>query len=222
MTAKESIFGVLACVFLILCILNREIITFIPFYVFPILFFSFISAFFFAVPTDPEDSSIDYKDAAVRLFIAASVSILLLLSLGERSYDQEGKVMRAETSQEINETYNSWTRRLVMGINVFRPSVYKESNYDSTTLLKIIALSLALGGPLMSLSFLGWYLPNQKEKKETKKTQETDEKKENLYGDIRRLQNIKSDLETEISKRNIEIQALRAENRNLKKKLGND
>ena len=222
MTAKESTIGVLACVFLILCILHRELITFIPFYILPILFFSFISAFFFAVPTDPEDSSIDYKDAAVRLFIAASVSVLILVCFGERSYDQKGHVIRGETSEEINGTFNSWTRRLVMGIEVFRPAVYEESNYDATTLLKIIALALALGGPLMALAIQGWYLPKQKEKKEAEKAQDTDSNKENLHGDLRRLQSIKSDLETEISKRDIEIQALRSENRSLKKKLGND
>ena len=219
MSGTERILGVLFCVFCILRIINRELITFIPFYVVPLLIFSVLSAFLYAIHTDNE-ASIDYKDAAVRLFVAGAVAVLALNIFGERSYDKKGNVIRSQPSQELHYTYNSWTRSLVMGLDVFRPNVYEDSPYDGTTLLKIIALALVVGGPLMALALQGWYLPQQKEKEKKQKEEEAEGKKEDLRGDIRRLKNIREDLENEISKKDIEIQALRAENRGLKKKLG--
>ncbi len=220
MTGKERLFGVLACVFLILCILHRELITFIPFYLVPLLVFSFIACFAFAVPTDPDTEAIDYKDLAVRLFFAGGFAILLLITFGEREYDQKGNVIRIEASRDIHDTYNSWTKSLVMGLNVFKPDIYEESPYDGTTLLKMIAFALAIGGPLISFSMQGWYLPAQKKKEEKKKEDDAPDNKQNLLGRIHRLDWEVANFQKEMSKKDIELQALRAENRNLKKKLG--
>ena len=169
MTVKESLFGVLGCAFLILCILHRELITFIPFYLLPIAVLSIPASLFFAVPTDSDNGTIDYKDLVVRLFIAGALCVLLLICFGERDYDAKGNVMRIQASQDIHDTYNSWTRKLVMGIDVLKPSVYEESPYDGTTWIKMIVLALAIGGPLMSLAIQGWYLPEQKKRKKRKK-----------------------------------------------------
>ena len=220
MTGKEQIFGVLACLGLILCILQRELITFIPFYVLPILLLSLLASLLFAVPMDQETNSIDYKDLVPRLFIAGGLAVILLLSFGERAYDQKGNVVRIEVSQDINATYNSWTKKLVMGIDVLRPAVYEESPYDGTTWLKMVALVLAIGGPLMSLAMQGWYLPAQKKKEEKKKEEEAPDGQQNLQGRIHSLQWEISNLQKDMSKKDIEVQSLRAENRGLKKKLG--
>ncbi len=220
MTGKEQLFGVLACLGLILCILQRALITFIPFYVVPILFLSALASIVFAVPMEPDADAIDYKDLVLRMFIAGGLAVLLLLSFGERAYDVKGNVIRIELSQDINSAYNSWTKKLVMGIEVFRPAHYEESPYDGTTWLKMVALALAIGGPLMSLAMQGWYLPAQKKREEKKKEEEAPDGQQNLQGQIRSLQWEITNLQKDMSKKDIEVQSLRAENRGLKKKLG--
>ena len=219
MSGREQAFGVGFCIFAILCILHRELITFVPFYVLPLGFFSFLSLIFFAIPTDDE-GTIDYKDAAIRMFVAGSIAVLLLLTFGEREYDKQGNIIRIQASQELNESYNSWTKPLVMGVAVFRPTVYEPSPYDGATLLKFIAFALVFGGPMMSYAMVGWHLPRQREKEEKRIEEASPGSKENLKGEIRRHEWMYSNLEKELSKKDVEIQALRAENRSLKKKLG--
>ena len=220
MTGKEQIFGALACLGLILCILHRELITFIPFFVVPLLFLSFLASLLFAVPTDLDTNAIDYKDLVVRLFIAGGVAVLILISFGERAYNEKGNVIRIAVSHNINVTYNALTKKLVMGLEVFKPARYEESPYDGTTWLKMLALALAIGGPLMSFAMQGWYLPAQKKKAENKKEEEAQGGQQNLQGKIHSLQWEISNLQKDRAKMDIEVQALRAENRGLKKKLG--
>ncbi len=120
----------------------------------------------------------------------------------------------------MNATYNSWTEKLVMGLDVFRPPAYEESPYDGTTWLKMIALALAIGGPLTAFASQGWYLPAQKKLEEEKKKEATPNGEQNLYSRIRGLQSDLSNLQKDMAKKDIEVQSLRAENRGLKKKLG--
>lgn len=220
MTGRQCLIGVLTCAFLILCILHRELITFIPFYVLPIVVLSFLACLFFAVPTDEESGDIDYKDLVVRLFFAGGIAVFILIGFAEREYDKKGNVIRIEAGQNMHDTYNSWTKKLVMGIDVLRPPVYEEAPYDGVTFLKMLAFALAIGGPLMSFAIQGWYLPKQRRKEEEKKEEEAPDSKPNLQGRINRLEWEVSTLEKDASKKDIEIQALRAENRSLKKKLG--
>ena len=220
MSDRERIIGALCCVYLVLCLCNRVLVTFIPFFVLPFVVASFFSSLLFVGSADENDSSIDYKDIAIRLFIAGSVAVFALSIFGERTYDKKGNAIRSGGSQGLHDTYNSWTKPLVMALEFNRPEHYEDSDYDGVTVLKMLALALVFGGPLMSYAISGWYFPAQRRREERKVDEIQENENDNLSRENRRLGNVMFGYKEDLAKKDIEIQALRAENRNLKKKLG--
>lgn len=164
MSGKERIIGGGLCLLFILCILNTDIISFIPFYAFPFGLFSFIGSLILIAGTvTPEDDSIDYRDVIIRLFVVAVLSVLVI-SISDRTYDAKGNILRTKASHELNQSYNSFTRT-VRAFGISRATDYQWRIYDAITLFKILALGLILGGPLLAYVFQGWYLPAQRKKK---------------------------------------------------------